>query len=100
MRASAETATIITFIFIPPQISTLTNELKTAPFHERLFINPSSQADHPKGIAVILTTDEERDVWMRAPGTRQRRLQRPLSDDLLKIVMRGLEKADRPAAVA
>jgi putative SOS response-associated peptidase YedK len=28
---------------------------------------------HPKAMPVILTTEEERDVWMRRPGMRQRR---------------------------
>ena len=48
---------------------------------------------HPQAMPVVLTTEEEREVWLRAPWDEVRTLQRPLPDGALQVVLKG-EKQD------
>jgi putative SOS response-associated peptidase YedK len=49
---------------------------------------------HAKAMPVILTTEEEVDAWMTAPANEALTLQRPLSDEALRIVARGTRTGD------
>ncbi|TDR90271.1 SOS response-associated peptidase [Enterovirga rhinocerotis] len=49
---------------------------------------------HPKAMPVILTTEAERDAWLRAPWSEASALQRPLPAEMVEIVARG-EKKDQ-----
>ena len=53
---------------------------------------------HPKAMPVILRTPEEIDVWLTVPAPEALRLQRPLPDGSLIIVVRG-EKKDEGGLV-
>ena len=46
-------------------------------------------AIHPKAMPVILTKPDEWETWLTAPFDEARALQRPLSNDVLKVVAEG-----------
>jgi putative SOS response-associated peptidase YedK len=50
---------------------------------------------HPKAMPVILTNEEECEVWTRAPWAEACALQRPLPDGVLTIIASG-EREDPP----
>ena len=52
---------------------------------------------HPKAMPVILTTPAEVDRWLEADTPEALTLQRPLPDDVLRVVARG-ERADNSVA--
>ena len=54
--------------------------------------NAEVGAIHPKAMPVILTRPEELETWLEAPVEDALRLQRPLSDGLLKVVARGAKQ--------
>jgi len=49
-------------------------------------------AVHSKAMPVILTAREEVEAWMAAPTPEAMKLQRPLPDDALRIVVRGAKQ--------
>ena len=54
--------------------------------------NAEVGAIHPKAMPVILTTPDEVETWMRAPLDEALKLQRPLPDEALRIVARGVKE--------
>jgi putative SOS response-associated peptidase YedK len=54
--------------------------------------NTLIKAYHPKAMPVILTTQDEIDIWLGAPAPIALQLQRPLPDNALLAVARGAKQ--------
>jgi len=74
----------------------------TCDLYAFLTTEPSQEVGiiHPKAMPVILTTDEEREVWLRAPWSEASKLQRPLPDGSLMIIARGAKQDGPPNVLA
>jgi putative SOS response-associated peptidase YedK len=60
--------------------------------------NAEVGAVHPKAMPVILRTTAEIETWMMAPPEEALKLQRPLPDETLKIVAKGVKEDPATAA--
>jgi len=54
--------------------------------------NAEVGASHSKAMPVILTTQDEIEIWMTAPADEALKLQRPLRDGAVRIVARGMKE--------
>lgn len=80
-----------------------TGERKGEMGEHRLFSFLTTEANdvvqpiHTKAMPVLLTTQEEWDIWLKAPLNEALALQRPLPNDALRIVATGAKSDQMPS---